>query len=153
MNPTTMRGWKIVVDTNVIFSLIHTQSPTIKAIILYILDEHHLLLPSYVIKELKEKVAEKMPGNADALDAFLDNPYIDILPDEADISEIADVVLRDAKDLPVLYAAIQNEADALLTGDYDFLHMKGKNELPVMILSIDEFVWIFGEAGLNKYLL
>ena len=55
MSRTTMYGWKIMVDTNVIFSFIHSKSKKITAIIQYILDYHHLLMPAYVVRELNER--------------------------------------------------------------------------------------------------
>lgn len=152
MNQANMYGWKIMVDTNILFSFLRSPNSKIAKIIRYILRNHYLLLSDYIVNELKEKVNEKMPDKKDILDSFLKHMNIEILHQNADISEYADVVLRDIKDLPILATALKNEADALLTGDYDFLHMKGKNDFPVMILSVDEFIWIFGEYGLNQYL-
>ena len=152
MSQSTMYGWKIMVDTNIIFSFLRSEDSKIAAIIRYILRNHHLLLTDYIIDELKEKVREKMPEKEDVLMTFLNHLNIEILPHGFEVDEFADLYLRDIKDVPILATAIKNEADALLTGDHDFLHMKGKSKLPVMILSVDEFIWIFGEAGLNQYL-
>ena len=112
-----------------------------------------MLLATYIVEELQEKVAEKMPEKLIELDAFLHQPNIQILDVEADWREEADILLRDTDDLPILAFAIQKDADALVTGDHDFLHVKDKEALPFAILSVKDFVRIFGYAGLNRYMV
>ena len=151
MKPTGMQGWSIVVDTNIIFSFLMTGSPTISAVLRYIIKEHHLLLSTYIVEELQEKIAEKLPEKLLDLQAFLLQPGIKIVKSD-DWADGADIFLRDADDQPILALALQQGVDALVTGDHDFLHMKGKKNLPFAILSVEEFVRIFGYAGLNRYL-
>ena len=57
MKPTGMQGWNIVVDTNIIFSFLMTRNPTISSMLRYIIKEHHLLLSTYIVEELQEKIA------------------------------------------------------------------------------------------------
>ena len=151
MKPTGMQGWDIVVDTNIIFSFLMTGNPTISAVLRYIIKEHHLLLSSYIVEELQEKIAEKLPEKLLDLQAFLEQPNLRILESSGDWTKDADIFLRDTNDRPILALAMK-EADALVTGDHDFLHMKGKEKLPFAILSVEDFVRIFGYAGLNRYL-
>ena len=76
----------------------------------------------YVIDELHRKFHEKFPDKITELDAFLyiiqGNMEVVPTPEEENPSEAK---IRDAKDRPILRAALNAHADLFLTGDKDFL--------------------------------
>ena len=81
--------------------------------------EHQLVLSSYVVQELKDVVRRKFAskvGVVDTLLAKMNYEYV-YTPDMLDATLF---VIRDVKDYPVLYTAILEDVDILVTGDSDF---------------------------------
>lgn len=81
--------------------------------------EHQLVLSSYIVEELKEVVKRKFPSKiriVDILLAQMNYEYV-YTPDILDETLFE---IRDIKDYPVLYTAILEDVDILVTGDSDF---------------------------------
>ena len=81
--------------------------------------EHQLVLSQYIVEELKEVVRRKFPdkiGITDTLLAKMNYEFV-YTPDILDETLFE---IRDAKDYPVLYTAILEDVDILVTGDSDF---------------------------------
>lgn len=81
--------------------------------------EHQLVLSSYIVEELKDVVRRKFSnkvGIVDTLLAKMNYEYI-YTPDILDESLFE---IRDVKDYPILYTAILEDVDILVTGDSDF---------------------------------
>lgn len=76
-------------------------------------------LSSFVIEELEYVVARKFPAKAQAVDALLSGMSYELVytPKEMRRDLFA---IRDGNDYPVLYTAIVEDVDILLTGDKDF---------------------------------
>lgn len=110
---------RIMLDTNVLISVFVFKSKTLNQVIETILLEHKLVLSSFVVDELKTVVARKFENKTRELDKFLT-----VLPYELVYTpEIMDESLfeiRDKMDYPVLYTAIIEDVDILVTGDKDF---------------------------------
>jgi len=108
-----------MVDTNVLISLLVFSSKKMNQMMECIFIEHQLVLSSYIVEELKDVVKRKFPnkiGIVDTLLAKMNYEYVytpDILNET--LFEI-----RDVKDYPVLYTAILEDVDILVTGDGDF---------------------------------
>lgn len=110
---------RIMVDTNVLISLLVFSSKKMNQMMECIFREHQLVLSSYIVEELKDVVRRKFPGKTRVIDTLLakmDYEYV-YTPDILD-----DIIfeIRDAKDYPVLYTAIIEDVDILVTGDSDF---------------------------------
>ena len=110
---------RIMVDTNVLISLLVFSSKKMNQMMECIFMEHQLVLSSYIVEELKDVVRRKFPdkvGVVDTLLAKMNYEYV-YTPDTLDemLFEI-----RDVKDYPVLYTAILEDVDILVTGDSDF---------------------------------
>ncbi len=108
-----------MVDTNVLISLLVFSSKKMNQMMECIFMEHQLVLSSYIVEELKDVVRRKFPdkvGVVDTLLAKMNYEYV-YTPDTLDemLFEI-----RDVKDYPVLYTAILEDVDILVTGDSDF---------------------------------
>lgn len=119
---------RVMLDTNVLISVIVLKSKTLNIMLECIVREHKLVLSLYVIEELKEVVSRKFKDRAGSLDIFLTAfPYeLVYTPDvmEKDLFEI-----RDKLDYPVLYTAIIEDVDVLVTGDKDFAEVKVEKPL------------------------
>ena len=108
-----------MVDTNVLISLLVFSSKKMNQMMECIFTEHQLVLSSYIVEELKDVVRRKFSdkvGVVDTLLAKMNYEYV-YTPDTLDemLFEI-----RDVKDYPVLYTAILEDVDILVTGDSDF---------------------------------
>lgn len=110
---------RIMLDTNVLISSIIFKSKIMNDLIAAILKDHRLVLPSYVIEELKAVVQRKFEGRSADLDHFLTVLPFEYVytPDEMDEGLFE---IRDEMDYPVLYSAIVEDVDILITGDKDF---------------------------------
>lgn len=110
---------RVMLDTNVLISALLFPGERMNRMMRCIFEEHRLVLSSFVVDELEYVVAKKFPAKAQALDALLSGMSYELVytPREMprDLFEI-----RDAKDYPVLYTAIVEDVDVLITGDKDF---------------------------------
>ncbi|MFA7412570.1 MAG: putative toxin-antitoxin system toxin component, PIN family [Tissierellaceae bacterium] len=108
-----------MLDTNVLISVFVFKSKILNKVIETIVLEHRLVLSSFVVDELKQVVDRKFANKLRDLDEFLT-----VLPYELVYTpEIMDESLfeiRDKMDYPVLYTAIIEDVDILVTGDKDF---------------------------------
>lgn len=108
-----------MIDTNVLISLLVFSSKKMNWMIECIFREHQLVLSSYIVEELKDVVRRKFPGKAGAVDTLLAKMNYEYVY-TPDILDEALFEIRDAKDYPVLYTAILEDVDVLVTGDSDF---------------------------------
>lgn len=108
-----------MLDTNVLISALLFPSKKFDSIMEYIFTEHELVLSSYVVDELKRVVRRKFPqkeADIERLLFLMSFEYV-YTPDEIDRKLF---IIRDVKDYPVLYTAIIEDVDVLITGDKDF---------------------------------
>lgn len=108
-----------MVDTNVLISLLVFSSKKMNQMMECIFTEHQLVLSSYIVEELKDVVRRKFSdkvGVVDTLLAKMNYEYV-YTPDILDETLFE---IRDVKDYPVLYTAVLEDVDILVTGDSDF---------------------------------
>ena len=108
-----------MVDTNVLFSAILFPNGQAAKAFTHCLMHHELVISTYVIDELKRVIAKKYPKNISAIDAFLEKLSFNLVYTPAKITQ-QQFKIRDPKDYPVLYTAMIENVDVLLTGDSDF---------------------------------
>ena len=110
---------KVMLDTNVLVSLLLFPGQRMNAMMEHIFAEHELVLSSFVVDELKEVVRRKFPTKEKAVDKLLLHMSYNLVytPEEMDKTLFR---IRDATDYPVLYTAILEDVDILITGDKDF---------------------------------
>ena len=111
---------RILIDTNILFSaLLFPHSKPAQAL-LHAVDHHEIVLCDRNIAELRDILNRKAPKylpDAEVLIAEL--PY-ELIP----AVDHAEKLIRDAKDQPILNAAIVADVDVILTGDKDFLSLE-----------------------------
>ena len=89
----------------------------------YIFEKHRLVLSSFVIDELSYVVERKFPAKASAVDMLLANMSYELVYTPKEI-EPGLFDIRDEMDYPVLYTAIAEDVDILITGDKDFAEIE-----------------------------
>ena len=112
---------KVVIDTNVLFSIIVFPSPRLSNLYEYLEQNHETVIFDYVVDELIEVTSRKRPQSMVTLSAFIET--IDIRK-TTDDDRVEAITIRDAKDQPILDAALAIDADVILTGDRDFTSLK-----------------------------
>ena len=110
---------RIMLDTNVLLSALLFPSERMNGMMRCIFEEHRLVLSSFVIEELSLVIERKFPTKALAVDQLLSAMSYELVYTPQMI-ERGRFKIRDEKDYPVLYTAIQEDVDILLTGDKDF---------------------------------
>ncbi len=111
---------RIMLDTNVIISILIFKSKNLKYMLEFITDNHKLVLSSYVLEELREVIKRKFNNKIDDLEKFLYNIPFEIYHTPNITMNNNSINIRDIKDLPVLYSSILSNVDVLITGDKDF---------------------------------
>lgn len=110
---------RILIDTNVLFSaLLFPLSKPAKAL-LYVADNHEIVLCDRNIAELRDILKRKAPKYLPDAEVLFAELSYELIP-SVDHTE---KLIRDAKDQPILNAAIVYDIDIILTGDKDFLSL------------------------------
>ncbi|MBQ3405255.1 MAG: putative toxin-antitoxin system toxin component, PIN family [Oscillospiraceae bacterium] len=114
---------RIMLDTNVLLSAILFPGEKMNGMMRYIFEKHRLVLSSFVIDELSYVVERKFPAKASAVDMLLANMSYELVYTPKEI-EPGLFDIRDEMDYPVLYTAIAEDVDILITGDKDFAEIE-----------------------------
>ena len=110
---------RIMLDTNILISMLFFPGEKFKKILDYITRNHKLVLSSFVIDELFAVTDRKFPTKRHAVDSFLSDLSYELVYTPYHMKgNLFDI--RDLNDYPVLYTAIIENIDIFLTGDKDF---------------------------------
>ena len=85
----------------------------------YIFRNHTMVLSSFVVAELKEVIKRKFPAKVSTIDKLLHQMSYELVYTPTEIEKDL-FSIRDINDYPVLYTAISESVDILITGDKDF---------------------------------
>lgn len=110
---------RVMVDTNILFSAIIFPKGQAANAFTHCLLNHELVISTYVINELKQVLKKKKPEKLSAIDDFFEKLSFE-LAYTSDNIETELFSIRDPKDYPVLYTAIIENVDILISGDKDF---------------------------------
>jgi len=110
---------RVLVDTNVLFSALLFPDSVPAQALYRVAEAHEMVLCDRNISELRSILKRKAPKYLADADVLLTEMAYEIIP--AVFS--AEKLIRDAKDMPILNAAIVSEVDVILTGDKDFLEL------------------------------
>ena len=130
---------RILIDTNVLISAaLRANGVPYQAYVKAASYPNHGLICEQNVDEMKRIFNKKFPKRLAAMDKFLSMALLTLelapIPTDENMSESQ---VRDADDRPILRAAIEAQADVLLTGDKDFLESGLKNP---MIMTPAEFL-------------
>ena len=112
---------RIMLDTNVLLSAILFPSERMNRMMRCIFEEHRLVLSSFVVDELGYVIRRKFPAKAAAQMLSAMSYELVYTPRIMDQTLFA---IRDPKDYPVLYTAMVEDVDVLITGDKDFAEIQ-----------------------------
>ena len=110
---------RVMLDTNVLLSALLFPSERMNRMMQFIFEKHRLVLSSFVVEELTYVVKRKFPGKLKAVDSLLTAMSFELAYTPQEL-EPGLFDIRYAKDYPVLYTAIHEDVDVLITGDKDF---------------------------------
>lgn len=114
---------RVLIDTNVLISAaLNTNSTPYQAYKKAASYPNHGLICEQNVDELKRIFNKKFSNKLAALDQFLSTALLTLELVPVPTDELAsEAQIRDVNDRPILRAAIEANADILLTGDKDFL--------------------------------
>jgi len=110
---------RVMLDTNVLLSALLFPGERMDRLMRCIFEEHRLVLSSFVVGELHSVVERKFPTKTQAVDTLLSAMSYELVYTPREMRQDL-FTIRDAKDYPVLYTAIAEDVDVLVTGDKDF---------------------------------
>lgn len=110
---------RILVDTNILLSAMWFEDSRVARTLLYVVDNHELVICDSSIIEMKDVIKRKTPDVLADAEVFLAELSYELIP----AVEEGEKLIRDPKDQPILNAAIVNGIDVILTGDKDFLSL------------------------------
>ncbi len=124
---------RILVDTNILFSAVLKPNSMPAKAVESVVSHHSLVLCDQNIAELRRIVELKRPDCTEYMETFLEHLFFEEISVGDDIVE----QIRDAKDQPILNAAIEEDVDIILTGDKDFLSLNIKRP---KCMSVSDFM-------------
>ena len=110
---------RILIDTNILFSALLFPASKPAQALLYIANNHEIVLCDRNVAELRDILKRKAPQFLPDAEVFLAELCYELIP----AVDHAEKLIRDAKDQPILNAAIVYDVDIILTGDKDFLSL------------------------------
>ena len=114
-----MKTLRIMLDTNILISHTVFHSASMEKMIAYISDYHRIVLASYVIDEFHSVIFRKFPDKIAQIEKLLSCIQYEYVYTPLNFDK-KDLYIRDVKDYPVLYSAVTENIDILITGDKDF---------------------------------
>jgi putative PIN family toxin of toxin-antitoxin system len=108
-----------MVDANILVSAIFFESKRLDEVFQIIFREHTLVISSYTVEELFDTARRKFPNRISVIDDVLARMPYELVYTPRDIKPGL-FEIRDPDDYPVLYTAIIEDVDVLVTGDKDF---------------------------------
>ena len=123
---------RVMLDTNILISLIVFKSKPMQYIIDWIADGRSLVLCSYIIDELHDVIDEKFPNKKAELEKFLTEMPFEFFYTPRTLPKHDLFEIRDKDDEWILYSAILSEVDVLVTGDKDLLVIDSIERLDVI---------------------
>lgn len=118
---------KILIDTNILFSAILFPHSKPALALLHAARYHDIVLCDRNIYELRDILKRKAPKALTDAEVLLAELSYELIP----ATYHAEKLIRDAKDQPILNAAIVFGVDVILTGDKDFLSLDLEHPRPM----------------------
>ena len=110
---------RILIDTNILFSALVFPHSRPAAALLHVANHHEMVLCDRNITELRDILQRKAPRFLPDAEVLLAELAYELIP----AVDHAEKLIRDAKDQPILNAAIVSDVDVILTRDKDFLSL------------------------------
>jgi putative PIN family toxin of toxin-antitoxin system len=126
---------RILIDTNILFSAILFPNSKLAKTVLYITSYHEVVLCDLNLFELREVLKRKHSDKLPDAEVFMAELSYELIPAVYHTEKL----IRDAKDQPILNAAIIADVDIILTGDKDFLCLEMEHPKCMSIADFTEY--------------
>lgn len=126
---------RILIDTNILFSAILFPNSKLAKTVLYITSYHEVVLCDLNLFELREVLKRKQSDKLPDAEVFMAELSYELIPAVYHTEKL----IRDAKDQPILNAAIIADVDIILTGDKDFLCLEMEQPKCMSIADFTEY--------------
>lgn len=110
---------RVLVDTNILFSALLFPNSRPALALMHVAEYHDMVLCDRNIVEIRDILQRKAPKYLPDAEVLLAELSYELIP----AVDHAEKLIRDAKDQPILNAAIVADVDIILTGDKDFLSL------------------------------
>lgn len=111
---------RIMVDTNILISVLVFRSEHLTKVIEKAAEEYTLVICSYVIDEINSVVQCKFPKHKSTINKFLSKLSFELVYSPKEVEGERLFEIRDENDYIILHTAIVEDVDILITGDKDF---------------------------------
>jgi predicted nucleic acid-binding protein len=101
---------RILIDTNILLSAMWFKNSKVAKALLYIADNHELILCDRNITEMRDVIRRKTPDVLADAEVFLAELSYELIPSVEETVKL----IRDHKDQPILNAAITYGVDVIL---------------------------------------
>ena len=129
---------KVLVDTNILLSAMWFKNSKVAKALIYAAENHEIILCDRNITEMREVIRRKTPEILADAEVFLAELSYELIPSV----EVAEKLIRDPKDQPILNAAITYGVDVILTGDKDFLSLDIEYPKSMTVAEFLEAEWV-----------
>ena len=126
---------RILIDTNILFSAILFPNSKLAKTVLYITSYHEVVLCDLNLFELREVLKRKHSDKLPDAEVFMAELSYELIPAVYHTEKL----IRDAKDQPILNAAIIADVNIILTGDKDFLCLEMEHPKCMSIADFTEY--------------
>ena len=110
---------RVMIDTNVLVSALVFPGEKMNTLMYKLTTEHQLVLSSYIVEELMDVTHRKFSNKIETVDTLLSQlPYELVYTPKQPKQGLFEI--RDIKDYPILYSALTEDVDILITGNGDF---------------------------------
>ena len=110
---------RVLVDTNILCSALLFPNSKPTQALMHVAEYHDMVLCDRNIVEIRDILRRKAPKYLPDAEVLLAELSYELIP----AVDHAEKLIRDAKDQPILNAAIVADVDIILTGDKDFLSL------------------------------
>ena len=114
---------RIMLDTNILISAFIFLSKKINELIEVLSNEHKIVICSYCVEEMKQVIDRKFKVDQKVVEKFLETFSFELVYSPTQLEE-KKFKIRDEEDYIILYTAIIENVDILITGDKDFKDME-----------------------------
>ncbi len=110
---------RIMLDTNILISAFIFKSKKMNELIKVLSNEHKIIIASYCIDEMRDLIKRKFKVSINVLEKFLETFPFELVYSPIEVKK-KEFEIRDEEDYIILYTAIIENVDILITGDKDF---------------------------------
>ncbi len=110
---------RIMLDTNILISAFIFKSKKMNELIKVLSNEHKIIIASYCIDEMRDLIKRKFKVSINVLEKFLETFPFELVYSPIEVKK-KKFEIRDEEDYIILYTAIIENVDILITGDKDF---------------------------------